>query len=193
MSFSANCWDEIDNGLYFVLMTARTGEMLLLYVESEPQYWNGSNQAFGYLKGGSYGSDWLYVEAQRSSFLKSGKDYEHPEALSLAKSMQGTYKFNAAYKGDGEYELVQSTDKTATLSVAIKNTGAVTLSGTLPGTSYKVSGSGVLRVYPSIYEAEVFVCGASGKSINVMVILNANLSENGKTVMTGSAYVNVVK
>ena len=193
VSFSANYWNELDDGFYSTFLSAKTGEMLYLYVNSEPQYWNGSNHAFGYARGGSFGTEWLYAEAQRSSFLKSGKDYEHPEAIDLAKGVQGTYKFDATYKGDGEYELVQSADKKATLSVAIKNTGAVTVAGTLPGTSYKVSGSSVLRVYPSSSEADIFVCGASGKTVNVMVLLRATLGEDGKVAFTGSAYVNAVK
>jgi len=194
VTFTANYWDEVKDGtMYFVLMTARTGEVLPLYVDSAPKYWNGSNQSFGYLRGGSYGAAYWYVEAQRSSFLKSGKEYEHPVAIDMATSMQGTYKFNATYNGNGEYNLVQSADKAAKLSVAIKKTGAVTLAGTLPGTSYKVSGSGMLRVYPSSSEAQIFVCGTSGKTINVMIILDAVLGEDGKVALTGNAYVNTMQ
>ncbi len=194
VSFTANCWDEIvDEGQYAVMLTARTGEMLYLYVDSVPEYWNGVNHSYGYLMGGSYGSEWLYVEAQRSSFLKAGKDYEHPDAVELAKAMQGTYKFDATYTGDGEYTLVRSTAKTATLSVTIKNTGAVTVAGTLPGTSYKVSGAGVLRVYPLEKMADVYVCGASGKIVNIMIELDASIGDDGSVALTGYAFVNLME
>ena len=190
MSFSANYWDELDEGQYSLLARARTGEVLLLYVDGEPEYWNGDYHAYGVVTGGSYGSDYWYVEAQRSSFQKSGKDYEHPEAIDLAKAMQGTFKFNATYNGNGEYKLVQSADKSATLSVAVKNTGAVAVSGTIPGTSYKASCSGMLRVYPLNSEATILACGASGKTVSIMIVLDAVLDENGNVLMTGFANVN---
>ena len=194
VSFSSNYWDQFADGMYSAFLVARTGEMMFLYVDGKPQYWNGSNHAYGLVSGGSFGSEMLYVEAQRSSFLKSGKGYEHPEAVELASAMQGTYRFDAEYLGDGAYDMVPVAGSKAPLTLTIKNTGAVTVAGTIPGTAYKFSATGTLRVYPSSGEAQIFAGGKSGKSVNVMVILNAALDpQTGSVGFSGNAFVNMVK
>ena len=108
--------------------------------------------------------------------------------------MQGTYKFDAVYQGSGAYSLVPIAGRTAPLTLTIKNTGAVTVAGTIPGTAYRFSGTGTMRVYPSAGEVEILVCGKSGKSVNVMVILDAVLdSETGSSDFDGKVFINMVK
>ena len=194
ISFTANYWGSLEDGSYSVMLYAKSGEILLLYLDSEPQYWNGSNHVSGFAIGGSFGSELYYVEAQRSSFLKAGGKFEHQDAVEVAKALQGTYKFEATYVGDYFYEMTESKAKTATLTVTIKDTGAVTVAGTISGTTFKISGTGVLRVYPSTCEAELLVSYPYSKIVNLMLDLWAIKDEETNTVsFDGGIRVNVIQ
>ena len=189
-SYAASYWNSLDDGVYRAALAAKSGEMLWVYLDSEPEYWNGENHVSGFSFGGSLGSEMYCIEAQRSSFLKTGKQFEHPEAVEVAKAMKGTYKFDATYDGEGFYELTASKAKTATLSVTINDTGAVAVAGTIPGTKIKFSGSGVLRVYPNTCEASLYVSAPYGKTANLMLVLDAAKDETtGAVSFTGGISV----
>lgn len=77
--------------------------------------------------------------AQRNAFGKVGGVWECPAAHAFVSDLVGNYSFDATRKGDCWNLVVPAGGKEGTLKVVVKDTGVVSVSGRLEGTTYSAT------------------------------------------------------
>ena len=184
LSLTATGWDSLADGCARVRLE-KAADVLDVCVNAGA--WDalqvsglyaGATEAFG-------------LRAQRNPFGKAGKDYENPEAHELAVRLsrlgeKGKVPLSAApdEKAAGVWNLSSRGEGAAQLTVQVKETGVVSLSGKLDK-AHAASGSSVLTVDGELVTAD-FVLGKGEKKTVVRLVFGPDAS--GEIVISGTAW-----